>query len=284
MSYDIIYNKQFVKLRRTGEVIPMLLAGSNNCYEIAVGGGNGRRSRSWESFRYYNRKGKLSEKPEVILRKVDAEIGRYIRTRRDRDTKPADIRNHFGYYASLVVGSGHCGGTSWNQWRGVFANGIKNALTIEDLNKLGVNLQFNASFGSSNGYPASVLIKTEREYFTEIKKWRGWHANGGRGFYLDFSPYNTDRVLERLRAGRRKPPREKTDVRQDHFFVLSNGQGALVRYTRRGYRYTFSTAHGRRYRTEQDAEKYRQQIVDKGRHQADIWKVERIEGTATFQV
>jgi hypothetical protein len=78
VSYDIIYGKQFVKLRKTGEVIPMLLSGSNNCYEIGVGGRNGRRTRDWSPFRYYNRKGKLSEKPSIILKSLEADLRKCI--------------------------------------------------------------------------------------------------------------------------------------------------------------------------------------------------------------
>ncbi len=205
MSYDIIYNKQFVYLRKTREVIPMLLAGSNNCYEIGLGGRTGRRVRDWSSMRYYNRKGKISEKPEVILSELDVDLRRYIRRNRGEDgTKPADIRNHFGYYASLAVRGGHCGSTSWNMWHAQFVSGIKNALTIEELDKLGVNLYFSAFGDSPNGKPAEVAIKTEREYFTEIKKWRQWQAESGKGFSLSFYPLNTDTVLYRLRASRQK--------------------------------------------------------------------------------
>jgi len=38
MSYEIIYGKQFVQLRRTREVIPMLLAGTAT-FNIAAYGG-----------------------------------------------------------------------------------------------------------------------------------------------------------------------------------------------------------------------------------------------------
>lgn len=287
MSYDIFYNKQFVKLRKTGEVIPMLLAGSSNVFEIGVGGRNGRRVRDWQSDRYYNRKGKLSEKPEAILSKVDAELRKRIRDHRgDNGTKPADIRNHFGYYSAIVVGSGSCSGTSWNQYRTVYANGIKGALTIEELDKLGVNLVFSCWYWGEKpeGMPAVIPLKTEREYFIELKKWREWQANGGKSFSLSFTPSNTDRVLERLRASRRKPPKEKTTVEQDHYFVLTNDQGNLLRYTSRGYRYSYSETGGKRYRSEKDAEKYRQQLVKNRRHNADTWKVARIEGTASFTV
>ena len=288
MSYDIIYGKQFVKLRKTGEVIPMLLAGSNNCYEIGYRRRNGRRTRSWDSLRYYNRKDKISEKPDVILRKLDAELNRIIRRHRgSKEDKPADIRNHFGYYASIVVGSGHCGGTSWPLYRSQFANGIRNAMTIEELDKLGVNLyihHYSYKEESPNGKPESVDIKTEQEYFAEMKKWRDWRATTGKMFYLTFHPSNTDRVLERLRASKRKPPREKTRVEQDHYFVLTNSNGNLIRYTSRGYRYNRSQTGGKQFRTEDIAEKYRQQLVSKGRHQAESWKVERIDQAYSFLV
>jgi len=296
LSYEIIYGKQFVKLRKTGEVIPMLLAGSNNCYEIGVGGRNGRRTRSWDSLRFYNRKGKISEKPEAILKKLDAELGRRTREHiayqkanypKEEWVKPADIRDHFGYYISIVVGSGHCGGTSWGQYRGVFANGIKNALTIEQLDELGINLNiyYHSYNGDSpNGKPASVDIKTEREYFAELKKWNEWRKTAGKMFYLTLHPSNTDAVLRRLRASKRKPPREKTRVEQDHYFVLTNNNGSLLKYTSRGYRYSWNKSSGKKFRTEEIAEKYRQQLVDKGRHQAESWKVERIDQAYSFLV
>jgi len=287
LSYEIIYGKQFVKLRRTREVIPMLLAGSNNCFDIGRNGGNGRRARSWSNDRYYNRKGKLSEKPDIILKNLDAELRRRIRDRYHKEDKPADIRNRFGYYASIAVGGGHCGDTSWNLYRSQYANGIKTALTVEELAKLGVTLYFNTvTFreDSTDGIPASVDLKTEQEYFIELKKWRAWQNGNGKSFWLGFRPHNTDMVLERLRSPKRKAPREKTRVEQDHYFVLTDGYNGLLKYTSRSYRYSFSKSGGRRFMTEIAAETYRQQLLKNGRYKADIWKVERIDSNATFLV
>ena len=296
MSYDIIYNKQFVKLRRTGEVIPMLLAGPSNCFEIGFRGRNGRRVRNWEPIRYYNRKGKISEKPEHILKSLNAELRRQTREHlayqkanypKEEWVKPADIHNRFGYYASIAVGSGHCGGTSWPLYRSQFANGIRNALTIEELDKLGVNLYiyYHSYNGDSpNGKPASIDIKTEQQYFAEIKKWKEWQKTAGKMFYLSFHPSDTDAVLRRLRASKRKPPREKTRVEQDHYFVLTNSNGNLIRYTSRGYRYSRSQTGGKQFRTEDIAEKYRQQLVSKGRHQAETWEVKRVDRASSFLV
>ncbi|KKN34577.1 hypothetical protein LCGC14_0792170 [marine sediment metagenome] len=277
----------------------MLLAGSNNCYEVGQGGRSGRRVRSWEATRYYNRKDKISEKPEVILKKLDAELRRRTREHleyqkanypKEEWVKPAHIRNHFGYYSSIVVGSGRCHDTSWDRYRSQFTNGIKNAVTIEELDKLGVNLNihyYSYNDDSPNGKPVSVDIKTEQEYFIELKKWREWQASSGKMFYLSFHPSSTDAVLHRLRMlrdSKRKPPREKTRVEQGHYFVLTNGNGNLVKYTSRGYRHSYSQTGGKQFRTEDIAEKYRQQLVNKERYQAETWKVKRVDQATSFLV
>lgn len=286
MSYDIFYSKQFIKLRRTGEVIPMILSGSSNCFEVRDDGRDGRRSRDWFSFSFFNRKGKLSEKPDLILKKVDAELARRIRERHDKSVKPADVRKHFGYYTAIVVGSGQCGDTSFDDWRGVFENGIRRALTIEELDKLGVHPYFTAyTPNGSEGKPAEVSITTERQYFDELKKWREWAIGKQTNFSLSFFPHDTEEVLEKLRAGKRKAPRQKTNVEQPFFFRLRNDNGVLIRYTSRGYRYSYGEyGAGKRFKTESEAEKYRKGLVEKHRHQAETWKVEQVNRPATFAI
>jgi len=293
LSYEIIYGKQFVKLRRTREVIPMILAGSNNCYDCpSYGHSRGRRARDWSNAPWYNRKGKrLSEKPDIILKNLDAELNRRIRNRYHKEDKPSDIRNRWGYYASVAISGRGTRGTSWNAWRSQFANGIKNALTIEELDKLGVHLYFcTITMGeqSTDGIPKSVDIITEPQYFAELAKWRAWKDGNGKSFYLGFHPHDTDTVLERLRRpnreARRKAKRDKTPVQQDHYFVLTDGYNALVKYTRRGYRYSFSNTGGKRFSTNKEAESYRKRLLDRKAYKAEIWKVERINLPATFRV
>ena len=291
MSYEIIYGKQFVKLRRTREIIPMLLMGSNNCFDVPdYKHSRGRRARDWSNAPWFNRKSKrLSEKPEVILKNLNADLSKYIRRNREDGTKPADIRNHFGYYGSVAIAGKGTRGTSWSLFCSQFINGIKNALTVEELAKLGVTLYLNdvGMVGDSpNGRPAQVDIVTEQQYFVELKKWQAWQAKTGKGFWLSFHPLDTDEVLRRLRVPKRKAPRAKTSVEQDYYFVLTSGYYGygLLKYTRRGYRYSFSKGGGKRFMTEKAAETYRQQLLERGRYKADIWSVERIEGKATFLV
>lgn len=288
MSYDIFYGKQFIKLRKTGEVIPVLLSGSNNCFEVGQGGRTGRRSRSWDSFRYYNRKGKLSEKPDVLLDNIDADLRKHIREyskpkEYQEKAKPSDIRNHWGYYVAVVVGSGYCSDTSFPQWRNFFATGIKNALTVEELVEKRVYPMFTA-YGN-NGQPPSIPLLTEHGYFEELKKWKAWQeSHPDHHFSLCFTPYDTDAVLERLRKPKGPPPL-KEQVQQDHFFTLANDAGnALIKYTSRGFRFSWHLNGGQRFRTEADAEKRRKELLDKGRYKADTWKTKRIDEACTFSV
>jgi len=293
LSYEIIYGKQFVKLRRTREVIPILLMGSNNCYDVPdYQHPKGRRARDWSNLRYHNRKGKISEKPEVILKSVDAELRQRIRDRSfPKEDKPADVRNRFGYFASLAISGRGTRGTSFNAYRSQFSNGIKNALTIEELVKLGVYpylYTYSYNPEETAGAPVSVNLETEAQYFEELKKWRAWQNGNGKSFSLSFHPHSTDTVLDRLqrpgRNARRETRREKTRVEQDHYFVLTDGYNNLVKYTARGYRYSFSKTGGKQFRTEKEAEFYRQRLLKRRAYKAEVWKVEMINLPSTFLV
>lgn len=289
MSYEIIYGKQFVKLRRTGEFIPMLLMGSNNCYDVPdYQHPRGRRARDWSNLRYHNRKGKISEKPEAILKSVDAELRRRIRDRSfPNEDKPADVRNRFGYFASLAISGRGTRGTSFNAYRSQYSNGIKNALTIEELVKLGVYLYlytYSYKPEETAGAPASVNLTTEVQYFAELKKWRAWQNGNGKSFWLSFHPHDDTLVLERLRNGNHRTPRVKTEVTQDHYFILTDGYNNLMKYTARGYRYSYGKTSGKRFRTKRAAEFYRQRLLKRRAYKAEVWKVERIDSKTTFLV
>jgi hypothetical protein len=290
MSYEIIYGKQFIFLKSTGEIVAMILTGSNNCYEIAPNGGNGRRARSWTSMNYYNNGPSLSAKPEAILANLDKELAEMIEKHKSGDhpeeDTPENIKARFGYYSSLSIAGSHTTGTSWEMWKNVFKNGIKNAMTIEALDSVGVNPWFCHYPRENDGAPGYQSLRTEAEYFIELEKWLTWRGDGkNRTFSLSYSPTDTDRVLTKLRAA--VPPKEpvpKVTIRQDHFFVLSNSQGNLVRYTSRGYKYSPYEHSAKSFRTSQEAEAYRADLIKRGKHQAETWKIERVSGTFNYEV
>jgi len=123
MSYEIIYDKQFVKVN-DDIFIPMILAGSNNCYEYSPSGKE-RRSRSWFNFSFLLN-GAISGSIENMLDKqadVRAnKIKQYPDEYKDKD---------FGYYTGLSMGGG-CKVT-YGQYIGIVKTGCKKALTIEQL-------------------------------------------------------------------------------------------------------------------------------------------------------
>lgn len=288
MSYSIFYNKQFVKLERNNEVIPMVLLGDNNCFD-AVGPNHksGRRSRDWQCFRYYNDSPSPSIDPLTLIRNVNADLQKTVEEHRRRDGEEEvteeDVRKRWGWYTSLAISGYHTSATSWKMWFGLFKNGIDKALTIEQLHDLGIHLYFHTYNDRSS--PEAGLIRTEDEYFAELEKWEKWRSEGDkRSFSLSFSPHNDELILQRLRSLRKRAPKPKTQIEQDHCFVLTDGEYGLVKYTRRGYRYSYTKSQAKRYRTEAEAERRRKSLVENKFYKAEQWKVERIEGRFIFDV
>lgn len=112
MSYDIVYERQFVRLP-DNRIIPLILVGSNNvtephwvgakCYE--------RRARDWSIF--FNAKG-IAWTEEELRELVQSCV-------------PSTYNEHFKYHSKWVDDDGFVK---------FFENGIKNAKTIEELKEL----------------------------------------------------------------------------------------------------------------------------------------------------
>lgn len=292
MSYEIIYGKQFISLPSIGQFIPMILTGSNNTYEIAPGGGNGRRSRDWLNFKYYNGSPSLSVKPEQLFANLDADLKYTIDRAMKSEYKsahetPEHVTAHFGWYASLAISGGHTSDLTWKRWRGLFERGVKEAKTIEELHYLGVHPRFGHYPRKDDSAPDEVSVFTEERYFQELARWETWrdqdHKN--RSFHLTFDPADTDVVLARLHKAAPKKEREaKVMIVQNHFFVLVNDSGSLVRYTAHGFKYSYRDEGGKPFRTRAEAEKYRNHLVKERRHMAESWTVRQVNRQATFEV
>ena len=134
MSYEIIYDKQFVKVDNKGTemYIPMTLIGSNNCYEVDYKGRE-RRTREWYCWGVNCN----------VLNSVKDMVGYWenVRARHIADNKAEDrdewhtqySDDAFGYWTSIAVGSKHTSKTSYKTLTGIFTTGAKKSLTIEQL-------------------------------------------------------------------------------------------------------------------------------------------------------
>lgn len=148
MSYEIFYNKQFIKAEKNGETVffPIVYAGSNNCYEVSYNRKrNGRRSRSWYNFSFYtNNKhyGTLKE----ILENIENYKVKLIEDNKNQNLKYIEeghedwvteySDNLYGFFTATSFGGG-CKVT-YKQFQNMFINGAKRSMTVEELKDFGV--------------------------------------------------------------------------------------------------------------------------------------------------
>ena len=104
MGYTIVYDKKFIKTN--GGIIPLVLAGSSNCYTHTFAGRE-KRERSWCCFAY--------DGPCMTEEALMAEIRKKV---------PSTYGEHFVYNGKWVDDNGYVN---------FFKSGIKNALTLEEL-------------------------------------------------------------------------------------------------------------------------------------------------------
>lgn len=71
MGYDICYRKQFIKTGE-GTIIPLILVGSNNCYNVSHNGSRRyeRRERSWNPLFVWGLDQRIDLTPEVLKSKA----------------------------------------------------------------------------------------------------------------------------------------------------------------------------------------------------------------------
>lgn len=118
MSYEIVYNRAFIKTTRG--IIPLILTGSNNCYEYHLG--RERRERDWGCF-WGNKHIEIDEQ----------ELLTFISDKADEKYEFCMFRGKWVYYKDAYK---------------FYQQGIKNAHTIENWLKYGTY----GKYGSKMGY------------------------------------------------------------------------------------------------------------------------------------
>ena len=151
MSYEIIYDKQFIRVSED-KFVPMILTGSNNCYDY-----NNRRARSWWAYNI-NNKVVLTQNEMVEYAKSVRQgiIDRNNSRERDEWYEAYDDKS-FGYWSSIAI-NGSTRNTTYGQFEGIFKTGCSKSLTIEQL------IDENVSVVVENTYYTS---KMQEEYGIE---------------------------------------------------------------------------------------------------------------------
>jgi len=287
MSHTIIYNRLFIKATDEDNVdyyVPMILCGSSNCTQISEKTGREILERSWNSFKWATGGKNLATEQEIlsIIDKDRLERMEYAakNVEKYKDQSWAYDDKNYGYHSSIRF-SGRSYIT-FSAFRSYFENGMKNAYTIEELLKHGVNVVLHVSSFWEKEYKEAgleikpdIYIKTSEQLIEKTLEYDAYYKNVG-GCFIEFSiDYSVDRFLDWLKRERKynKPRKETIIVDVDSYFVLSNNNGFFVKNTRYGYKYGYSSDSFsvKKWINKKGAESFLKSLIAKGRNSG--WQV-----------
>lgn len=264
MSYEIIYDKQFIDLQ-DGRYIPMLLSGSNNCYEWAGRNGRERRERSWHNYSWAingNTAGTLEEmEGNAIAWKEDKAKQNAAEKKDDGWWKPFDEK-HWGYWTSLQIGSSTYG-TTFGMYLGLFRTGCKKALTVEQLKSEGITINIYHYAYKTEEYvakyrhdPWSDTPETTEEIIALIDKYEKHEHQAS----IRFSGMFDERPKYLRKKYFPKQRKEKEKVSQ-FFYVYATGYGPVRKITSRHMYNCYSAEQARKFKRESEANRYRNKLA-----------------------
>jgi len=283
MSYEIIYDKCFIKAEKEGKEVffPMIYWGSNNCTDYNGKNGAERRERYWHNFTYHlnnKRYGTLKE----MLDSIDKKRERVIATNKERndeyrsrgETNWIDEYDdkRWGYFTSIAIGGASTHRTSFACYKGIFTTGCKKALTVEELRELNVFVSIRTSsfyymeeelkrYKEAGKEEIDITVKTSKELIEKLEELEEYLKDFPK-VYLYINLSADEEKMRRVRKDRfptkATKPKERKEV--DEYFVITFSRGYLYKRTRRGFEYTPYANSGKKFLTEKDASKYLKEI------------------------
>jgi len=261
MSYDIIYNRAFIKVdnKRT---IPFIQAGSSNCFEAS--GKNPKRSRSWENMRYHCEGGIIGNN-DAILKHIDQcklerikQCEDYVNEHKNDSWAYND--KEYGYHISV-----HFYGkksVSFNAYKSYFANGIKTAKTIEEYKEIGISFQLSVYcwdrqkdfIDKGIEYKGITHITSTQHLIDSIKEYEDYYLPINYSVHL--SAHISDYTAKRLKTKRNRGNRPLQTVKTVWVLKTTHSAHYFTRKTKWGYKYTYSNDYAKKFKTEQQAKKF----------------------------
>jgi uncharacterized protein YlbG (UPF0298 family) len=293
MSYDIIYDRQFIRAEKEGKEVffPIIYAGPSNCFEIGRRNGCGRRVRSWEN---YNIFGKKYATLEEMLQKANEVRERLIESNKEtlKEWPDWDVYSdeRFGYFSALYFNGNRK--TTFGQYKGLFITGCKKALTVEELREFGVYVHVHSSiysreheekFKAAGKEAIFFYPKTSKELVEKIDEFEE---------YLKDTPYvslyisinASETTMKRIR--RVKFPTKKTSPvykEVDEYFVIHVVNiGYFYKGTRNGFRYSPYQDGGKRFVSAKAAERAMKRFKES--HSRYTTVVENVKQKTTLKV
>ena len=287
MSYEIFYNKQFIKVDDQ-RVVPMIEIGSNNCYEAS--GGNAKRARDWHNSTAFNKDCNVITTNADLLAelekwRVSTFESAYVREGEEPVTE-AEFNKRFGWYAGLAMYGKHTTSTSYGMLLGFFKLGIKNAKTVEELAEKGVIFYLTvSSYCEDTAYKKGLEIK-DRVAFTSteqmiaaIADYENYYRGTGVGYYIStYSGYEIERMQKAERRAKKSalPEKKLIDVSEYYALKCLTVTGYFIKQSRRKFRYAFTPDGGKKFLSEKEATKYHKRMKNN-----DMFVVEKINGRVT---
>lgn len=268
MSYSIIYGAQFIKGTNNGTEVffPIVLIGDNNCYEVTRSGR--KRSRDFRNLTYYVG-GKFFGTKETILQGVENSRISCIESNKSYLLNNPDWDNYsdasYGWFASIAMAGKHTAQTSFQTFKNVFSNGIKHALTVEEL--IAVNVQpkiytshyANKKLKEVGLEPLDLKPKTTAQLFQMLESANIYKTNG-IDVYLDFR--GDEETLKRIKQtyypATKKVNKEPKKVTEYHSILFDNGY-YFNKLTSRHLQFNYSKEVSKKFTTKAQAQK----VVDK---------------------
>ena len=286
MSYDIIYNRQFIKVDEN-RVIPFLEMGSSNCYELS----NRKRARSWgNSFGFTN--GEIIANNEDILKEIDDYEIR-IKESCINNTKQYGEGweydpKRFSYHSGISFYGKTTRNTSFSAFKSYYKNAIKEAMTIEELWENDIRISIYVYRWKDEDITSKeleikpdVTFTSTQHMIDTINDYQTYYSNKISLFLRCNDGYLIERMKKRKNRNKIANRKEKKRVEVNEYFVLQNDNGGyFVRNTARGYKYSFFLGGSvKTFMNEKLAENFRKKMRN-----SDLFTTVKREGSCVFNV
>lgn len=283
MSYEIVYDKQFIKVK--DKFLPFVLAGSNNCTEFSPKGKE-RRSRSWWLWSpdYSDSIVKPMTKEEMV-NACRLNLSNYFNNHKDSGEEYTleNIKKSYGYFTSLAIGSSTVG-TSYKTYENVYSIGCDKAITIEELrNEFGSLKIHSTHYGKVKLLELgleefSITIENEEHFYEVYNKYIGIYGALLR-IDLQIGENTPKRIRKQKKIAVPKIEDKEHHVRVNGYYTIkAPNENYFVKNTKSGYRYSYYPY--RNFATEGEANKFaygkRNCIVVKESGEKFLWVKESI--------
>jgi len=272
MSYDLIYDKQFIKAEKDGKEVffPIIYAGPSNCFEIGTRNRNGRRVRSWEDYKYALNGKFYGTLEELVANAMTHREEVIERNKRNKESYPdwetySDER--FGYFTGLYISGSRK--TTFGQYKGLFITGCKKALTVEELREFGVTVTVQNSFYSTKELEAAgkkefyFCPKTSQELIEKVDEFVEYLKDTNVSMYISI---NADEyTMKRIRKQKFPTKATKPEYKEvDKYYVIHIvNYGYFHSSKRYGFRYSPFQGSGKPFISEKAALRYAKTFAER---------------------